>query len=87
MMEGKWVHMDSTLAYTISLNHPHYYEQNWGKKYEYVLVFSNGGRVEDVAQRYTQDWDAVTQRRKKSKSRNFSFLGISKQNGYRTVRR
>jgi hypothetical protein len=67
MIDGKWVHMDSTLAYPISLNHPYYYEQNWGKKYEYVLAFSNGGRVEDVTQRYTQDWDAVTLRRKKGK--------------------
>jgi peptide-N4-(N-acetyl-beta-glucosaminyl)asparagine amidase len=68
MIKGKWVHMDSTLAYPISVNHPYYYEQNWGKKYEYVLAFSNGGRVEDVTQRYTQDFDAVKQRRKKNKS-------------------
>lgn len=68
MIKGKWVHMDSTLAYPISVNHPYYYEQNWGKKYEYVLAFSNCGRVEDVTQRYTQDWDGVTQRRKKTKS-------------------
>jgi len=68
MIQGKWVHMDSTLAYPISINHPYYYEQNWGKKYEYVLAFSNGGRVEDVTQRYTQDFDAVKQRRKKNKS-------------------
>jgi peptide-N4-(N-acetyl-beta-glucosaminyl)asparagine amidase len=68
MIQGKWVHMDSTLAYPISVNHPYYYEQNWGKKYEYVLAFSNGGRVEDVTQRYTQDFDAVKQRRKKNKS-------------------
>ena len=67
MIDGKWVHMDSTLAYPISLNHPYYYEQNWGKKYEYVLAFSNGERVEDVTQRYTEDWDAVTHRRKKGK--------------------
>jgi hypothetical protein len=51
--------------------HPDRYEQNWGKKYEYVLAFSNGGKVEDVTQRYTQDWDAVTQRRKKAKSKKF----------------
>jgi peptide-N4-(N-acetyl-beta-glucosaminyl)asparagine amidase len=68
MIKGKWVHMDSTLAYPISVNHPYYYEQNWGKKYEYVLAFSPGGRVEDVTQRYTQDWYAVIQRRKKNKS-------------------
>ena len=53
MSQGKWVHIDSTLAYPISVNHPYYYEQNWGKKYEYVLAFSNGGRVEDVTQVHT----------------------------------
>jgi peptide-N4-(N-acetyl-beta-glucosaminyl)asparagine amidase len=68
MIQGEWVHMDSTLAYPISVNHPYYYEQNWGKKYEYVLAFSKGGRVEDVTQRYTQDFDGVKQRRKKNKS-------------------
>jgi len=31
MIKGEWVHMDSTLAYPISVNHP-YYEQNWGIK-------------------------------------------------------
>jgi peptide-N4-(N-acetyl-beta-glucosaminyl)asparagine amidase len=54
--------MDSTLEYPISLDHPHYYEQNWGKKYEYVLAFSND-MVEDVTQRYTQNLDAVIKRR------------------------
>lgn len=68
VIDGKWVHIDSTLAYPISLNHPYYYEQNWGKKYEYVLAFSNGGRIEDVTHRYTQDWDALTHRRKNAKS-------------------
>ncbi|MGC2575413.1 MAG: hypothetical protein WA364_28230, partial [Candidatus Nitrosopolaris sp.] len=71
MIKGKWVHMDSTLAYPISVNHPYYYEQNWRKlekKYEYVLAFSPGGRVEDVTQRYTQDWYAVIRRRKNNKS-------------------
>ena len=34
MIKGKWVHLDSTLAYPISVNHPYYYEQNWGKKYQ-----------------------------------------------------
>jgi hypothetical protein len=68
MIQEKWVHMDSTLAYPISVNHPYYYEQNWGKRYEYILAFSTGGRVEDVTQRYTQDFDAIKQRRKKNKS-------------------
>jgi peptide-N4-(N-acetyl-beta-glucosaminyl)asparagine amidase len=48
----KWVHIDSTLNYPISLNHPYYYEQNWGKEYRYVLAFS-ADRVENVTQRYT----------------------------------
>jgi peptide-N4-(N-acetyl-beta-glucosaminyl)asparagine amidase len=60
--------MDSTLAYPNSVNHPYYYEQNWGKKYQYVLAFSNGGRVEDVTQRCTQDFYVVKQRRKKNES-------------------
>lgn len=66
IIHGEWVHIDSTLAYPISLNHPYYYEQNWGKKYQYVLAFSRDGGIEDVTQRYTKDWDAVIQRRKKS---------------------
>ena len=32
------------------------------------MAFSNGGRVEDVTERYTQDFGAVKQRRKKNKS-------------------
>jgi len=68
LIDEKWVHIDSTLTYPISLNHPYYYEQNWGKRYEYVLAFSNGGIVEDVTQRYTRNFDAVKQRRKKAKS-------------------
>ena len=38
-----------------------------GKNQVTFLAFSNGGRVEDVTQKYTQDWDAVTHRRKKGK--------------------
>ena len=67
-IQGKWVHMGSTLAYPISVNHPYYCEELGEKVYEYVLAFSSSGRVEDVTQRYTQDFDAVTQRRKKNKS-------------------
>jgi peptide-N4-(N-acetyl-beta-glucosaminyl)asparagine amidase len=59
------VQIDSTLAYPISLDHPYYYEQNWGKKYKYILAFSGGGIVENVTQKYTKDWDAVLQRRPK----------------------
>ncbi len=62
-LDEKWVHMDSSLAYPISVNHPYYYEQNWGKKYEYILAFSEYGGVEDVTQSYTQLWETVLQRR------------------------
>src|SRR5919108_2994987 len=50
--DGEWIHIDSTLDYPISLNHPYYYEENWRKEYEYVLAFS-ADRVEDATQRYT----------------------------------
>ena len=58
----QWVHVDSTLTYPISLNHPLYYEENWGKKYQYVLAFS-ADKVEDVTKRYTQRWETIEQRR------------------------
>jgi peptide-N4-(N-acetyl-beta-glucosaminyl)asparagine amidase len=61
----RWVHVDSTLSFPISLDHPHYYEQNWGKKYLHVLAF-DANKVEDVTRRYTEQWDKVTQRREKS---------------------
>jgi peptide-N4-(N-acetyl-beta-glucosaminyl)asparagine amidase len=64
--DGQWVHIDSTLDYPISLNHPYYYEENWGKEYKYVLAFS-ADNVEDVTQRYTLQWEAVQQRRLKNK--------------------
>ena len=70
--------MDSTLEYPLSLDHPHYYEQNWGKKYEYVLAFSND-RVEDVTQTYTQNWDAVIKRREEKAilfQRSFSNIRL-----------
>ena len=75
IIDGKWIHIDSTLACPISLNHPYYYEQNWGKKYEYILAFSAGQIVEDVTQKYTKDWDAVLQRRKMTKGFWKVFLG------------
>lgn len=65
LTNGKWIHVDSTLEYPISFNHPYYYEQNWGKKYRYVLAFSSDS-LEDVTKRYTQQWDLVQQRRKNS---------------------
>jgi len=67
LIDGKWVHIDSTLDYPISFSHPYYYEQNWDKKYSYVLAFS-ANSLEDVTKRYTQQWDLVQLRRKRYKS-------------------
>jgi hypothetical protein len=65
--EGEqWVHVDSTLDYPISLNHPYHYEENWAKDYEYVLAFT-ADKVEDVTQTYTLKWEAVQKRRLKKK--------------------
>ena len=61
--EGEqWVHVDSTLDYPISLNHPYHYEENWAKEYEYVLAFT-ADRVEDVTQTYTLKWESIQQQR------------------------
>ena len=62
LIDNKWIHIDSTLDYPISFDHPYYYEQNWGKNYEYVLAFS-AHSVEDVTTRYTQQWPIVQKRR------------------------
>ena len=62
----RWVHVDSTLDYPISLNHPYHYEENWAKEYEYVLAFT-ADKVEDVTQTYTLKWEAIQQRRLKRK--------------------
>jgi hypothetical protein len=67
--DRRWVHIDSTLDYPISLDHPYYYEQNWGKEYQYVLAFT-ADKVEDVTQRYTQKWEAIQLRRLKNKNNN-----------------
>ena len=63
---AQWVHVDSTLDYPLSLNHPYHYEENWAKDYEYVLAFT-ADKVEDVTQRYTLKWEAIQQRRLKRK--------------------
>jgi peptide-N4-(N-acetyl-beta-glucosaminyl)asparagine amidase len=73
--DGQWLHIDSTLDYPISLNHPYYYEENWGKEYKYVLAFS-ADNVEDVSQRYTLQWEAVQQRRLKNKKNAIDFTEI-----------
>jgi peptide-N4-(N-acetyl-beta-glucosaminyl)asparagine amidase len=66
----KWVHVDSTLNYPISLNHSYHYEENWAKEYEYVLAFT-ADKVEDVTQTYTLKWEAIQQRRSKKKAIDF----------------
>jgi len=63
---AQWVHVDSTLNYPISLNHPYYYEVNWSKQYEYVLAFT-AYEVKDVTQTYTRKWEDIQQRRLKTK--------------------
>jgi peptide-N4-(N-acetyl-beta-glucosaminyl)asparagine amidase len=66
--EGEgWIHIDSTLDYPISLDHPYHYEENWAKNYEYVLAFT-ADKVEDVTQTYTLKWEAIQQRRLKKKN-------------------
>ena len=62
LVNGKWLHIDSTLEYPISFDHPHYYQQNWGKKYRYVLAFSSDN-IEDVTTKYSEQWNMVLKRR------------------------
>ena len=67
-IRSKWMHIDSTLEYPISYNHPHYYEQNWNKEYEHVIAFSSDN-IEDVTKFYTEKWDTeVFKRRMKYKT-------------------
>jgi peptide-N4-(N-acetyl-beta-glucosaminyl)asparagine amidase len=63
LIDGKWVHIDSTLDYPISFNNPYYYEKNWGKKYNFVLAFSDT-TVEDVTFSYSQEWNNIQQQRR-----------------------
>jgi peptide-N4-(N-acetyl-beta-glucosaminyl)asparagine amidase len=62
LINKKWIHLDSTLNYPISFNHPYYYEQNWGKEYEYVFAFSTNS-IEDVTRYYTEKWQMIKNRR------------------------
>ncbi|MER5176526.1 MAG: transglutaminase domain-containing protein [Candidatus Nitrosocosmicus sp.] len=64
LIDGKWVHIDSTLEYPISFDNPYYYEKNWKKNYSFVLAFSDT-TVEDVTRSYTQEWTSILQRRSK----------------------
>jgi transglutaminase/protease-like cytokinesis protein 3 len=65
LIDKNWMHVDSTLDYPISFNHPQYYEQNWGKEYEYILAFS-ANTIEDVTINYTEKWQIVQKRRRKN---------------------
>lgn len=73
LIEGKWIHVDSTLDYPISIDNPHYYEKNWNKKYQYVLAFSNAD-ITDVTKNYSFDWKTILERRKKRKNSNMSRI-------------
>jgi peptide-N4-(N-acetyl-beta-glucosaminyl)asparagine amidase len=73
--DGRWVHVDSTLDYPISLNHAHYYEDNWRKEYQYVFAFT-ADNVEDVTKTYTLKWETIQQRRLKSRYNAMDFLKI-----------
>ncbi len=73
LIEGKWIHVDSTLEYPISINNPHYYEKNWNKKYQYVLAFSNT-EITDVTKNYSFDWKTILEQRNKRKNRNMSRI-------------
>jgi hypothetical protein len=72
LVDGKWIHADSTLDYPTSLDHPHYYEQNWKKNYLYVLAFTSD-KIEDVTQRYTEHWNNILARRQ-SLFRSFEHI-------------
>jgi peptide-N4-(N-acetyl-beta-glucosaminyl)asparagine amidase len=73
MIDGQWIHVDSTLEYPISYNNPHYYEKNWNKQYLYILAFSNND-VMDVTKNYTTMWDAIIKRREKRKLSNITTI-------------
>lgn len=61
---GRWFHTDTTFKYPSSLDNPLYYEKNWHKEYVYVMAFSPE-EIEDVTERYTEQWHAVMSRRRK----------------------
>ena len=73
LIDDKWIHIDSTLTYPISLNHPHYYEQNWDKKYKYILAFSYNS-VDDVTLSYTYEWQNIQKRRKKDNKKKENII-------------
>lgn len=70
---GRWIHIDSTLAYPISFNHSSYYEKCWKKEYVFVLAFSKSN-LEDVTTSYTMKWNQVLNRRSKLKQTQFDIF-------------
>ncbi len=66
LIGGKWVHVDSTLDYPISFNNPYHYEKNWGKKYSFVLSFSDTC-VDDVTCSYSQELNNVQKKKSQAK--------------------
>ena len=70
---GRWIHIDSTLEFPVSFDHPSYYEPNWNKEYVYVLAFSKTN-LEDVTTSYTMKWNQVLNRRSKLKQTQFNIF-------------
>lgn len=70
---GRWIHIDSTLDFPVSFDHPSYYEPNWNKQYVYVLAFSKTN-LEDVTTSYTIKWNQVLNRRSKLKQTQFDIF-------------
>ncbi|MEO9321767.1 MAG: transglutaminase domain-containing protein [Nitrososphaera sp.] len=64
LVDGHWMHLDSTLQYPTFLDHPYHYERNWGKQYTFVIGFEPD-TLQDVTLRYTEHWQTVLQRREK----------------------
>jgi len=62
MLDGRWIHIDSTLQLPTSFNHPKHYEQNWGKEYYFVFAFM-ADNIQDVTLSYTEHWAQVQKRR------------------------
>jgi len=73
LIEGRWIHVDSTLDYPISINNPHYYEKSWNKKYQYVLAFSNAD-ITDVTKNYSFNWKTILEHRKKRNNSSMSKI-------------
>ncbi|HKR73675.1 MAG TPA: transglutaminase domain-containing protein [Candidatus Nitrosocosmicus sp.] len=78
-IEGRWIHIDSTLAYPISFDHPSYYEKNWNKEYIFVIAFSKSN-LEDVTTSYTMKWNQVLNRRSKLKQNQLDIFEKFYQN-------